>query len=564
MRQDSSLVHGLRRAIVGVLVLALTTSGCRDDGTANGDVDVDDDDDDETGFRAGALTPQQVAAEVAALRAVPMALDPSSAAGVLSGSSQVGSRGQALWSMSLDVAPGVAGLAPDLSINYDSTGGNGALGLGFSLGGLSSIRRCSRTIADDEQWSPVRWTNDDAICLGGDRLVLEAGAYGLNGARYRPAHDPAVRVVQHGPLSDRGGSFEVFQSTGHVLTYGTAAATLWRGANPTQAQPYVWGLVQRRDRFANTVDYEYEYPTMLATGPGDLRLGRIRYGGTGPLATRRQVSFTYEGRADAVDSWWFGAHQRVESRLQRIEINGPNSLLLRRYWLGYDNGGDAERSHLKSLAVCDGAGVCLPPIAFAWAEPPGESWGQVDNFEYFPVFGRALFGLGGEDLTELFFSNRGALVTDLDGDLKHEILLRPDSPYTSEMFLWRPDANNDDTNEEFYMPAAPAMPSYLDTEIRIALAAGTPPGADLFARVQPPWPRTSGTRRIRATKATIALPKAEHIRIPTVRGDVGFSSARQALAQDIRNLRTYTTAPNGALQNLIQLNKTMYPGAFAR
>lgn len=68
----------------------------------------------------------------------------------------------------------------------------------------------------------------------------------------------------------------------------------------------------------------------------------------------------------------------------------------------------------------------------------------------------------------------------------------------------------------------------------------------------------------RATGPTIGLPKAEHIRIPTVRGDVGLSSARQALAQDIRNLRTYTAAPNSALQNLIQLNKTMFPGAFAR
>jgi hypothetical protein len=36
-------------------------------------------------------------------------------------------------------------MQPELSINYNSNAGNGQLGVGFSLGGLSIIHRCSKT-----------------------------------------------------------------------------------------------------------------------------------------------------------------------------------------------------------------------------------------------------------------------------------------------------------------------------------------------------------------------------------------------------------------------------------
>ena len=36
-------------------------------------------------------------------------------------------------------------MQPDLSLNY-TVGGNGPLGVGWSLGGLSSIRRCTANL----------------------------------------------------------------------------------------------------------------------------------------------------------------------------------------------------------------------------------------------------------------------------------------------------------------------------------------------------------------------------------------------------------------------------------
>lgn len=61
------------------------------------------------------------------------------------------------------------------------------------------------------------------------------------------------------------------------------------------------------------------------------------------------------------------------------------------------------------------------------------------------------------------------------------------------------------------------------------------------------------------TAPSISLPRAEHLQIPSLRGEYA-GSARDLLARDIRDLRNYTNALNSSLQELINLNKQMYPG----
>ena len=66
-----------------------------------------------------------------------------------------------------------------------------------------------------------------------------------------------------------------------------------------------------------------------------------------------------------------------------------------------------------------------------------------------------------------------------------------------------------------------------------------------------------------ATGPSIAVPRGEHSRIPTLKGEYS-GSARDLLAKDIRDLRNYTNAPNSSLRDLIDLNKQTYPGAFGK
>nr|VFK81488.1 MAG: virulence plasmid B protein [Candidatus Kentron sp. SD] len=62
-------------------------------------------------------------------------------------------QGAAVYTIPIEVPPGVApGITdtqPDLAITYNSNAGNGLLGVGFSLSGLSTITRCGQTIAQN-------------------------------------------------------------------------------------------------------------------------------------------------------------------------------------------------------------------------------------------------------------------------------------------------------------------------------------------------------------------------------------------------------------------------------
>lgn len=65
------------------------------------------------------------------------------------------------------------------------------------------------------------------------------------------------------------------------------------------------------------------------------------------------------------------------------------------------------------------------------------------------------------------------------------------------------------------------------------------------------------------TAPAIAVPVREHRLIPKTTGPYS-GTARDQLAKDIYDLRNYTNAPNSSLQELIQLNKTLYPESFRK
>jgi hypothetical protein len=89
--------------------------------------------------------------------------------------------GQFTYSIPIKVPAGRAGMQPTLSLEYASNGGDGLLGMGWSLSGLSSITRCGWSLAVDGRVDGVDFDETDRFCLDGSKLVAVSGPYGAHG-----------------------------------------------------------------------------------------------------------------------------------------------------------------------------------------------------------------------------------------------------------------------------------------------------------------------------------------------------------------------------------------------
>ena len=93
----------------------------------------------------------------------------SNVVGNLAGQFAVDQEGSATYDIPIKVSPGTAGMAPQLSLHYDSSGGNGMLGMGFSLSGLTAISRVPQNYAQNGQIHGVDFTNNDRFALNGEQ-----------------------------------------------------------------------------------------------------------------------------------------------------------------------------------------------------------------------------------------------------------------------------------------------------------------------------------------------------------------------------------------------------------
>nr|VFK68276.1 MAG: virulence plasmid B protein [Candidatus Kentron sp. UNK]VFK73512.1 MAG: virulence plasmid B protein [Candidatus Kentron sp. UNK] len=114
-------------------------------------------------------------------------------------------------------------MQPDLAITYNSNGGNGLLGVGFSLSGLSVITRCGQTIAQDGRKGGIYYDARDRFCLDGQRLIAISGTDGGDGTEYRTEIDGYSKVVSHGQQGIGPAWWRVRTKSGQVMEFGNTA-----------------------------------------------------------------------------------------------------------------------------------------------------------------------------------------------------------------------------------------------------------------------------------------------------------------------------------------------------
>uniref|UniRef100_Q0HXN2 YD repeat protein n=2 Tax=Shewanella TaxID=22 RepID=Q0HXN2_SHESR len=273
------------------------------------------------------------------------------------------SGGQASYHIPIDLPPGRNGVQPSISLSYNSQGGNGILGVGWSLNAGSSISRCGATFAQDGFTRAVTFNaSTDRLCLDGQRLIVASGSYGASNAEYRTEMDSFVKVVQHGNINDSNSSFTVYKPDGSRATYGANANSRFVPSGLSTALS--WKVTQESySNGANTIDYQYD--TSVA---GEHLLSQILYTGSLGALGDRNITFYYQPRTDKRKSYLAGGLTTSTRLLSELKVNGAGGQSVHQYQFDYQLSPASGRHLLRALAQCDALGHCTPQTQLTWRD----------------------------------------------------------------------------------------------------------------------------------------------------------------------------------------------------
>lgn len=261
------------------------------------------------------------------------------------------------------VPPGRAGIQPELSLEYSSTGGDGMLGVGWGLAGLSRITRCKGLRNNGLTAPPVLWGESDSFCLDGEPLVADSDHY-----FYYRFHDDGSKIWRARNTIDGDADYwQMRTRSGRIVTFGATPDSRLTVSNylPTGTTKTMTFAVSRvEDRAGNFMTVKYSG----VNGGGDIRPVEIDYtGSASDPTTHRSVVFDYDltSRPDVQQRLFAEQPFTYPERLTAIEMRAPNSLgltTLRSFNFAYTTSPTTGRTLLSNIAECDGAPPSTIPV----------------------------------------------------------------------------------------------------------------------------------------------------------------------------------------------------------
>ncbi|OYQ43510.1 hypothetical protein CHU94_00025, partial [Rhodoferax sp. TH121] len=283
--------------------------------------------------------------------------------------------GAATYRIPIQVPPGVAGMQPKLEVVYSSQSGNGFLGLGWGLSGLSTVTRCPRTQAQDGVRSGVNFDANDRFCMDGQRLILVSGTYGAAGSEYRTEIESFAKITAVGTAGSGPASFLVKTKSGLTMEFGnTADSRIEAIKAATGSSAWTAGTV--RSWAQNKLsDVKGNYLTIAYSedsATGSYLPSRIDYSGNASSSPALTPGFSVvfvpssTARVDATTGYQAGATYTNTKRLAKIQTYA-GAALVKEYRLDYAAQASAmDRSKLSSITECDAVGACLPATSVQW------------------------------------------------------------------------------------------------------------------------------------------------------------------------------------------------------
>lgn len=301
----------------------------------------------------------------------------------LSGSLQITESGSAIYSLPLEVPPGTGGVTPGITITYNSQAGNGVMGTGWNIAGLSSISRSQQTYAQDNRNGFFEFdssgflvekkslefgrsfTKSDRLSLDGVRLVLRDGPYsagtsvfndkylGFNKS-YKTEADEFMKIESIDTTADGSPrSFKVWTKDGRIMEYGSSDDSRIEASGTTI--PMHWLVKKISDAKGNYIQFDYVEDNIK----GSYYISKISYTGnanTG-LLPYNEITFGYEGRNDIIVRNTFGSRNIIDRRLQKVTVRNEGEIA-REYKFLYSYSNHTGNSFLLEIQGCYGGNHC--------------------------------------------------------------------------------------------------------------------------------------------------------------------------------------------------------------
>ena len=272
--------------------------------------------------------------------------------GQTEGRSGVNASGAFTYEVPISVPPGVRDVQPNISLQFNSQGGNGLAGWGWNLSGLSTISRIPSTLHHDGVTDGIDFDHLDRFALDGQRLILSSGSYGKANSTYTSENYSHLKVKAYGE-----NKFGAHYGPQYFVVYYPDGSRAYYGNTTNSYNRIEWVITRWIDAQGNQVNYYYQQ------SGGLLRIYRITYGRR-YATSANEVVFYYKNR-NRIEKAFIGGvpHTRYKT-LARIETKHSGQPY-RTYYLthsptqsGYDR--------VVRISESNGKRESMAPITFEY------------------------------------------------------------------------------------------------------------------------------------------------------------------------------------------------------
>ena len=313
----------------------------------------------------------------------PATSDHDGVVGALPGELNVSDMGASVYSIPILMPQGIGKMTPEIAVTYNNQAGNGLLGWGWDITGLSAIVRTGQTMYHDGNQTAVNFV-DDRFMMDGKRLMLCSGDYGGHGSVYKTEIDEMSRIVAYTDGYNGPARLVVQKKDGTTWEYGCTNDSRVETQNDNKVV-MMWLVNKIIDPDGNAI--VFKYIENQSTGESYIKNIDYTLNNNAGIKSMYRVVFEYDDREDVETGYVFGNIVQKRKILKDIIIkNMMTGVVLYDYSFNYLAPGTYSNDfkfmyyRLSSIGLTAN-GLKLNPTVISWNKISH----YPDKFQSYPL-----------------------------------------------------------------------------------------------------------------------------------------------------------------------------------